>query len=158
MKHRKERPENFHYCFIQCISFQLEMVNVTERATPSSNGYFCYLIHINVNYSYSQINCWSIKEFRLGKGYFLPVWNMFGSLIWKEISIYIQEKTMPKYGGVFLEGLFQSNIKQYEKLRSLRFQGLLTPTIILWPSDHILTFICFRGKYIIFSNTVNMVL
>lgn len=38
---------------------------------------------------------------------------------------------MTKYGVVCLEGLFQSNIKQYEKLRSLRFQGLLTPTFIL---------------------------
>lgn len=38
--------------------------------------------------------------------------------------------------------LFQSNIKQKQKLRSLQFQGLLISTLMLWQLDHVLTFIC----------------
>lgn len=53
-KHRKERPENLHYCFTQRVSLQPKMVRGTGTATPCSNGYFCYLIYISVNDSYSQ--------------------------------------------------------------------------------------------------------
>lgn len=65
---------------------------------------------------------------------------------------------MPKYGGIILEGLFPSNIKQYEKRKSLQFQGFLAPTFMLSPLDHVLTSICFKGKHIICFNTVNRVL
>lgn len=154
----KEGPENLHYCFTQRVSFQLTMVRRTETAAPCTNGYVCYLMYITVNDSYSQVNCWSMKELRLGKGHFLPGWNPFGCVTCKVMCVYIQEKTMPKYGVIILEGLFPSNVKQYENLKSLQFQGFLTPTFMLSPLDHVLTFICFKGKCIICFDTVNMVL
>lgn len=65
-----EKGRNISLLFYTCISFQLEMGRGTETGTPSSNECFCYPVYISVNDSYSQTNCWSIKEFRHGNGKF----------------------------------------------------------------------------------------